>query len=80
YAFDEIDMFLDGPNAERVAEMIDELSEDTQFIVVSLRTPMIERAQRTVGVTMQENNISTVTGVNMSENESDDQRGKAEAD
>ncbi|RZN14530.1 MAG: chromosome segregation protein SMC [Methanosarcinales archaeon] len=63
YAFDEIDMFLDGFNAERVARRIKKSSKEAQFIVVSLRKPVIEAAQRTVGVTMQENNISMVTGV-----------------
>lgn len=77
YAFDEIDMFLDAPNAERVAEMISNLADDTQFIVVSLRTPMIERAERTVGVTMQEGNVSTVTGV-MNNDGSDGERVEAD--
>ena len=63
YAFDEIDMFLDGANAERVARRIKKSSKEAQFIVVSLRKPVIEAAQRTLGVTMQENNISMVTGV-----------------
>ncbi|MDY6780260.1 MAG: hypothetical protein SV760_06905, partial [Halobacteria archaeon] len=69
YAFDEVDMFLDAPNAKRVAEMIDDISEDTQFVVVSLRTPMVEKAERTVGVTMQDDNISTVTGVRLNESQ-----------
>ncbi len=63
YVFDEIDMYLDGSNAERVAKMIKDASKDGQFIVVSLRKPMIESADRTIGVTMQEDNISSITGV-----------------
>ncbi len=65
YMFDEIDMFLDGANAERVARMIKKLSVNAQFIVVSLRKPMIEAANRTIGVSMQEGNISSVTGVKL---------------
>ncbi|MFZ0011520.1 MAG: AAA family ATPase, partial [Halobacteriota archaeon] len=65
YMFDEIDMFLDGANAERVARMIKKLSSNAQFIVVSLRKPMIEAASRTIGVSMQEGNISSVTGVKL---------------
>jgi chromosome segregation protein len=65
YAFDEIDMFLDGANAERVARMIKALSGNAQFIVVSLRKPMIESANRTIGIAMQENNISSITGVRL---------------
>ncbi len=65
YVFDEIDMFLDGANAERVAHMIKNLSTNAQFIVVSLRKPMIESANRTIGIAMQENNISSFTGVKL---------------
>ncbi len=63
YAFDEIDMFLDGANAERVAKRIKKSTEYAQFIVVSLRKPMIEAASRTIGVSMQDDNISNITGV-----------------
>ncbi len=63
YALDEIDMFLDGANVERVAKLIKGIAQAAQFIVVSLRKPMIQEAKYVVGVTMQENNISTVTGV-----------------
>ncbi len=65
YAFDEIDMFLDGVNAERVAKRIQKSAANAQFIVVSLRKPMIEAAKRTIGVAMQENNISSVTGIKL---------------
>ncbi|MCX9009897.1 MAG: chromosome segregation protein SMC [Candidatus Methanoperedens sp.] len=65
YAFDEIDMFLDGVNAEKVARRIQKASANAQFIVVSLRKPMIEAAKRTVGVAMQENNISSITGIQL---------------
>jgi len=51
YAFDEVDMFLDGANVERLAKMIKQQTTLAQFIVVSLRRPMIESAERTIGVT-----------------------------
>ena len=63
YAMDEIDMFLDGANVERVAKLIKKISAQAQFIVVSLRKPMIMQSKYTLGVTMQENNITTVTGI-----------------
>jgi chromosome segregation protein len=66
YAMDEIDMFLDGVNAERVAKLIKKISKNAQFIVVSLRKPMIQQAKYTIGVTMQENNISSATGICLS--------------
>ncbi|NMC10407.1 MAG: chromosome segregation protein SMC [Methanothrix sp.] len=63
YAMDEIDMFLDGANVERVAKLIKKISNKAQFIVVSLRKPMILQSKFTLGVTMQEDNLSTVTGI-----------------
>ncbi len=65
YAFDEIDMFLDGVNAEKVAKRLQKSASKAQFIVVSLRKPMIEAAKRTLGVAMQENNISSITGIKL---------------
>jgi condensin subunit Smc len=63
YALDEVDAFLDAANAERVGQMLDDLAREAQFIVVSHRTALLERADRAVGVIIQENNISTVTGI-----------------
>ncbi|MFB6227634.1 MAG: chromosome segregation protein SMC [Halobacteriales archaeon] len=67
YALDEIDAFLDAANAERVGEMLDELAADAQFVVVSHRSAMLERSERAIGVTMQENNVSSVTGIAMAD-------------
>ncbi|MBI4362617.1 MAG: chromosome segregation protein SMC [Euryarchaeota archaeon] len=63
YAFDEVDMHLDGLNVERVARLLQRCSGQAQFIVVSLREPMIQAATRTLGVSMQQNDISTITGI-----------------
>ena len=52
YALDEVDMSLDGSNVERIATMIRELATTSQFIIVSLRKPMIEGADRIMGVTL----------------------------
>ncbi len=65
YAFDEVDMFLDGVNVSRVAKMIKKRSKDAQFIVVSLRKPMLENADAIVGVTLGRDNSSVVTGVKL---------------
>ena len=67
YAFDEVDMHLDGINVEKLAHMIKHQAENTQFIVVSLRKPMIESANRTIGVTQKNNGITKVTGVKFSD-------------
>lgn len=63
YAFDEVDMFLDGSNVERLATMIWQQSRLAQFIVVSLRRPMIEKAERTIGVTQARGAFTQVIGV-----------------
>ncbi len=63
YAFDEVDMFLDGINAEKLAHMVKRQSEAAQFIVVSLRKPMLQNSDRTVGVTQKRDGVSKVTGV-----------------
>jgi len=63
YALDEIDAFLDAVNAERVGEMVDELAGDAQFVVVSHRSALLERSERAIGVTMQDDNYSAVTGI-----------------
>ncbi|MFT4889470.1 MAG: chromosome segregation protein [Halobacteriales archaeon] len=67
YALDEIDAFLDAANAERVGEMVDELAEDAQFVVVSHRSAMLDRSERAIGVMMQEENVSSVTGIDLSD-------------
>ncbi len=63
YAFDEVDMFLDGANVERLARMIQQQAQQAQFIVVSLRRPMIEKADRTLGVTQARGAHTQVIGV-----------------
>ncbi|HVP97536.1 chromosome segregation protein SMC [Methanoregula sp.] len=63
YAFDEVDMSLDGANVERIANMIQELAPSSQFVIVSLRKPMIEAAQRIMGVTSRPDKSTLVTGV-----------------
>jgi len=65
YAFDEVDMFLDGANVERLARMIKQQAEQAQFIVVSLRRPMIESAQRTIGVTQARGAYTQVLGISL---------------
>ncbi len=65
YAFDEVDMNLDGSNVVRIADMIRELSNKSQFINISLRKPMIDAADRILGVTIRPDKTSLVTGVSM---------------
>jgi len=65
YAFDEVDMFLDGANVERLARMVKQQAQLAQFIVVSLRRPMIESAQRQIGVTQARGAFTQVLGIDL---------------
>ncbi|MCS6960036.1 MAG: chromosome segregation protein SMC [Pseudanabaenaceae cyanobacterium SKYGB_i_bin29] len=65
YAFDEVDMFLDGANVEKLARMVQRQAKTAQFIVVSLRRPMIEAADRTIGVTQAKGTHTQVVGINL---------------
>jgi chromosome segregation protein len=63
YAFDEVDMMLDGANAERLARMVKSQSSSAQFVVVSLRRPMIENADHAIGVSLRADGYSRVVGI-----------------
>ncbi len=65
YAFDEVDMFLDGANVERLSKMIKQQAAQAQFLVVSLRRPMIEASQRTIGVTQARGAYTQVLGIQL---------------
>lgn len=65
YSFDEVDMFLDGANVERLARMIKHQAQQAQFIVVSLRRPMIEASERTIGVTQARGAYTQVLGISL---------------
>ncbi|HJK01277.1 MAG TPA: chromosome segregation protein SMC [Methanocorpusculum sp.] len=65
YAFDEVDMSLDGANVERISHMVRELCSSSQFVIVSLRKPMIQAADRIMGVTIRSDKSTFVTGVKM---------------
>ena len=67
YAFDEVDMHLDGPNVERLARMINIQAKQTQFVVVSLRKPMIDSADRMIGVTQKGKGVTKISGVGLKE-------------
>ena len=72
YALDEVDQNLDGINVEKLAKMVQRESETAQFVVVSLRKPMIDNSDRTVGVTQKRNGVSKVTGIQLREDRPDE--------
>ncbi len=65
YAFDEVDMHLDGPNVERLAKIITNQAKTAQFIIVSLRKPMLDSADRMIGVTQKEKGVTKISGVKL---------------
>ena len=62
YVFDEVDQNLDGWNVERVAARVEKSAKEAQFIVISLRKPMLEQSDRIIGVTQTEG-MTSITGV-----------------
>ena len=63
YVLDEVDMFLDGVNAETVSRMVKRNAQDSQFIMVSLRKVVLKEANHVYGVTMRDNTgISEMIG------------------
>lgn len=77
YALDEVDSFLDGVNVEKLSKIIQEQASETQFLVVSHRRPMIEAADRTIGVTQAKGTHTQVIGMQIRSQGSKD---KKEAD
>ncbi|HEY9853223.1 MAG TPA: chromosome segregation protein SMC [Leptolyngbyaceae cyanobacterium] len=65
YAFDEVDMFLDGANVDRLATIIKQQSTQAQFIVVSHKGPMIKSAERVIGVTQARGAYTQVLGIKL---------------
>ena len=65
YAFDEVDMHLDGPNVERLSTIITNQAKTAQFIVVSLRKPMLDNADRMIGVTQKDKGVTKISGVKL---------------
>ena len=60
---DEVDAPLDEPNIERLTRLLQELSGETQFIVITHAKRTMEAAQALYGVTMQEPGVSKLVSV-----------------
>ncbi len=66
---DEIDAALDDRNVERYASYLRNLSQKTQFIVITHRRGTMEAADVLYGVTMQEQGISTLLRLDLNQME-----------
>ncbi len=69
YYLDEVDMFLDGANAERVGKMFKGNSQKSQIIAVSLRQAMLKYADNIIGVTTFDDENSEVFFKSFSDSE-----------
>ena len=66
---DEVDAPLDDSNTLRFANMVTEMSKNTQFLYVSHNKIAMEMAQQLIGVTMQESGVSRIVEVSLEEAE-----------
>lgn len=64
---DEVEAALDEANVHRFGEYIRTLSIDTQFVIITHRKGTMEAADTLYGVTMQQNGVSEVLSVELSE-------------
>jgi len=64
---DEVDAALDEANSERLAQILDDLSNKTQFIVITHNRASMKRANILYGVTMQSDGISKLLSVKLEE-------------
>jgi chromosome segregation protein len=60
---DEVDAPLDEPNIQRLTRLLQAMSEQTQFIVITHAKRTMEAAQALYGVTMQEPGVSRLVSV-----------------
>jgi len=50
YLFDEVDAHLDAPNAEKLSKILAERAKESQFILVSLKDSVVQKAKLIYGV------------------------------
>jgi chromosome segregation protein len=62
---DEVDAPLDEANVDRFAQMVRNMSEQTQFIVITHSKRTMETASTLYGVTMEEPGISKIVSVRL---------------
>jgi chromosome segregation protein len=66
YVLDEIDAHLDAFHVSKLADLLLEESDKTQFIVITLKSEMVNKAQRVYGAYMR-NGVSSVISANLLE-------------
>ena len=66
---DEIEAALDESNVDRFAEYLQNLTNETQFIIITHRRGTMEKADRLYGITMQEKGITAIVSVDLIEDQ-----------
>jgi chromosome segregation protein len=64
---DEVDAPLDDANIDRFTKLLKDFSHNTQFIIVTHNKRTMEAAENMYGVTIQEEGISKLVGVQFNE-------------
>jgi len=64
---DEVDAPLDDANVERFMSLVRRFEDDTQFILVTHNQRTMDLSDRMYGVTMEEQGVSTLVGVELDE-------------
>lgn len=76
---DEVDAALDETNVGRLADLLDGLSHETQFLLVTHSKRMMQAADLIYGVTMQEPGVSKVVSVHLGGQQQERGRERATA-
>ena len=64
---DEVDAPLDDANTGRFCDLVEKMSQQTQFLFISHNKITMEMAHQLIGVTMQERGVSRVVAVDIEE-------------
>lgn len=62
---DEVDAPLDDANTERYANLVQSMSDQTQFLFISHNKIAMQMAKQLIGVTMQEQGVSRIVAVDL---------------
>jgi chromosome segregation protein len=76
---DEVDAPLDEVNLERFLGLIKEISDKTQFLIITHNKSTMLAVGRLIGITMQESGVSTALSVTLAEAEREVERWAANA-
>jgi chromosome segregation protein len=74
---DEVDAALDESNVGRFCDLLEELAQDTQFIIVTHNRGTIERASTLYGVSMEASGVSSLLGLRLADARQEDARESA---